>query len=209
MERATLVKALEAIIFVSPEPVPFKRLLEIFEEENVTEAWLKEVLDSIKRDYSGRGIELCEVSGGWQFRTATDVGHFVSRLEMPRPSRLSQAALETMAIIAYRQPVTRTDVEEVRGVDSGAVVRNLMEKGLIRVVGKKDVPGRPLLYGTTRKFLEIFGLSTLSDLPTLKEIEELTAEKGEGDDSQQSFSFAGPEPRPREIPVLPMDENDT
>ncbi|TAL16377.1 SMC-Scp complex subunit ScpB [bacterium] len=211
MERTALIRAIEAVIFVSSEPVETKRLLEVFEPEEVSASELMDALDSLRRDFVGRGTELCEVSGGWQFRTSPDVADYVARLDMPRPSRLSQASLETIAIIAYRQPVTRTDIEEVRGVDSGAVVRTLMEKGLVRVVGKKDVPGRPMLLGTTRKFLEVFGLSSLTDLPTLREIEELTqaAEDGASPSSQPSLSFGGAEPRPREIPELPMDENDS
>jgi segregation and condensation protein B len=179
VDRTFLIRVLEAILFVTTEPVPLQKLEKLFEADGVTVREIRDALDSLRRDYSGRGIEVLEVGGGYQMRTSPELGPFLVRLEMPRPTKLSQAALETLAIIAYRQPITRADVEEVRGVDCGAVARSLLERGLVRVVGKKDVPGRPLLYGTTKKFLEVFGLSSLTDLPTLRQIEDLTAGAGE------------------------------
>jgi segregation and condensation protein B len=186
VDRTLLVRAIEAIIYVATEPVPFDRLEKVFAEDDVTHARLREALDDLKRTYMGRGVELVEVGGGYQMRTSPDVGPFIARLERPRAIKLSQAALETLAIVAYRQPATRADVEEVRGVDCGGVMRSLQERGLTRVVGKKDVPGRPLLYGTSNKFLEVFGLSSLTDLPTLRQIEEF-AEKAEGIEVEEVF----------------------
>ena len=122
------------------------------------------------------GLQLEEVAEGFQFRTRPESADYIQKLIHSRPYRFSRAALETLAIIAYRQPVTRAEVEYLRGVDSGGVFKTLLEKQLIRILGKKDVPGRPLIYGTTREFLEFFGLRDLSTLPTLKEFSELTPE---------------------------------
>lgn len=123
------------------------------------------------------GIELVEAAGGWRLRTAPDLGPLVRRLWPDRATRMSKAALEALAIIAYRQPCTRAEVEEVRGVDSGGVVRALLERKMLRIVGRKDEPGRPLLYGTTPEFLETFSLPDLRALPTLRDLESMRAEE--------------------------------
>ncbi len=206
MDKTTLTRAIEAILFISSEPLSVKRLLQLFEAEEAPKSDIVDAIDSLRRSYMGRGVELAEIGGGYQFRTDTDMAEYVARLDMPRTGKLSQASLETLAIIAYRQPATRADAEEVRGVDCGGVFRTLLEKGLIRVVGKKDVPGRPLLYGTSKKFLEIFGLSSLTDLPTLREIEEIVTT--EGDENQPALDLGGEEPRPVELPELPLEEED-
>ena len=122
------------------------------------------------------GMVLTEVAGGWQLRTDAESGEFVRRFLRVKPHRLTRAALETLAIIAYRQPVTRPEIEDVRGVDSGAVVKALLERRLIKILGKKEEVGRPILYGTTREFLEFFALKDLSALPTLREFHELSEE---------------------------------
>ena len=122
------------------------------------------------------GIVLHEVAGGWQLRTSPDVGEHARRFLKVKPQRLTRAALETLAIIAYRQPVTRPEIEDIRGVDSGAVVKALLERRLIKILGKKEEPGRPMLYGTTREFLEFFALKDLASLPTLREFHELSEE---------------------------------
>ncbi len=129
-----------------------------------------------------RGIFLAEVAKGYQFRTREENGDYVRRLVKTKTSRFSQSALENLAIIAYRQPITRAEIEYLRGVDSGSVIKTLLEKKLIKILGKKDIPGRPLIYGTTRYFLEMFSLKDLKSLPTLREIEDLA---GEGFHEQQ------------------------
>ncbi len=162
---------LESILFISESPVKLDTLTEILPE------WNRETLlngvRQVKKEYEEevRGMELVEVAGGYQFRTKPQWAQWVNRLRKAKPVKLSQSALETLAIIAYRQPVIRPTIEEIRGVDSGWVIRTLVEKGLVRIVGRKDIPGRPLIYGTTKTFLELFNLNTLSDLPTLKEIQ--------------------------------------
>jgi segregation and condensation protein B len=135
-------------------------------------------LDELREEYrrARRGFVLAELADGYQLRSRPEHAEYIRRLQVSRPARISRAALETLAIIAYRQPATRADIEYLRGVDSGGVIKSLLDKRLVRIVGKKDMPGRPLLYGTSREFLEFFGLRSLEDLPSLKEFTELTAE---------------------------------
>lgn len=171
MDGMDVQPILEGIVFVSGAPVKLDALIEILPEWDKTA-----ILDGLERIKKGceedfRGLELVEVAGGYQFRTKPQWAQWVNRQKKAKPVKLSQSALETLAIIAYRQPVIRPTIEMIRGVDSGWVIRSLLEKGLIRIVGRKDIPGRPLIYGTTKTFLELFNLNTLSDLPTLKEVE--------------------------------------
>jgi segregation and condensation protein B len=119
------------------------------------------------------GMYLAEVAGGWQFRTRPDFQQYVTRHIKVKSAKFSQSALESLAIIAYRQPITRAEVEHLRGVDCGGVLKSLLEKRLVRILGKKDIPGRPLIYGTSKEFLEVFGLKDLKSLPTLREIQAL------------------------------------
>jgi len=142
------------------------------------ESLLKESIDALRERYSaGRsGTVLVEVAGRWQLRTDPQLGPYVRRMLQVKPMRLTRAALETLAIVAYRQPVTRPEMEDLRGVDCGAVTKALLERKLIRILGKKDEPGRPLLYGTTKEFLELFNLRDLTQLPTLREFQELSEE---------------------------------
>jgi segregation and condensation protein B len=171
MEHDEVKPILESVIFVSPSPVKLETLFEILPESN-REVILEE-LHRIKEEYEdlSKGVELVEVAGGYQFRTKPRWAEWVARLKKAKTVKFSQSALETMAIIAYRQPVIRPQIEEIRGVDCGWILRSLMEKGLIKIVGRKDLPGRPIIYGTTKAFLELFNLNTLSDLPSLKEIQ--------------------------------------
>jgi segregation and condensation protein B len=165
---------IESLLFASDKPLPAKRLIELTGErdgENVVAA-----VEALRADYADRGVVLHEVAGGFQFRTNPMNAHWVRQLLAGRPVKLSRAQLETLAIIAYRQPITRPEVDEIRGVDSGGTVKALLDRGLIRVLGKKEEPGRPMLYGTTKEFLEFFNLKDLKDLPTLREFYELNEE---------------------------------
>jgi segregation and condensation protein B len=173
VSEAHLKSILESLVFVADRPVPAKRLAKL------TRAAVEDVerlLKEITEDYRGRGIQLSEVGTGYLFRTAAANAPFVRDMVAHRPVRLTRAQLETLAIAAYRQPLTRPELEEIRGVDSGSAVRVLLDRGLVRLLGRKDEPGRPLLYGTTPEFLEFFGLKSLKDLPTLREFSELTDE---------------------------------
>ena len=162
---------LESLFFVSDSPIRLETLVDILPECN-QEAIL-EGIRQIQTEYEDRskGIELVEIADGYQFRTKPGWAGWVNRLKRVKAVKLSQAALETLAIVAYRQPIIRPAIEEVRGVDSGSVLHTLLEKGLIKIMGRKDLPGRPIVYGTTQTFLELFSLNALSDLPNLQEIQ--------------------------------------
>lgn len=190
MTMPRLKSVVESLIFVSESPVSLDRLCSILEEYDREE--IREALSILLDEYSQpeRGIVLAEVAKGFQFRTREENVDYVRRLIKAKASRFSQSALETLAIIAYRQPITRSEIEYLRGVDSGGVVKTLLEKKLIKILGKKDIPGRPLIYGTTREFLEIFSLKDLKSLPTLREIEELSAERV--NELQEELPLDGP-----------------
>lgn len=186
---ARLRSVLESLLFVADKPLPLQRLLEILEEQArepsgraepplYQASQVQQVLVELAADFiaQGRGMELHQVAGGWQFRTAPQNAAWVQRQLQQKPQRLSRAQLETMTIIAYRQPITRPEIDDVRGVDSGGALKTLLERRLVRILGKKEEPGRPLLYGTTREFLEFFNLRDLKDLPTLREYYELNDE---------------------------------
>jgi len=164
---------IEAMLFVADSPVTVDRLSEWLPEYE--RAAIRIALQELRDDYQARhaGIHLVEVAGGWQLRTWPELMPFLSRLVKGKPLRFSPSALETLAIVAYRQPITRQEVEYLRGVDTGAVLKSLLEKRLIKILGKKDIPGRPIIYGTTREFLEIFNLNDLKGLPTLREMQAL------------------------------------
>lgn len=168
-----LKRIIEALLFSHPDPLSPRKLRELLPEWK--EGEIREALRELIEDYDRMGLSfgIEEVAGGYQFRTKPEWAPWIRRLKKVTPIKLTRAALETLAIVAYKQPVTRGEIEEIRGVDSGWVLASLMEKGLIKPVGRKEVPGRPLLYGTTDKFLEVFGLKSLGDLPSLRELESL------------------------------------
>jgi len=164
---------IESLLFVAQEPLTVDRLKKILNHAETKE--IRTALEDIATEFDARkgGFYLHRVAGGYQVRSRPEYSDWIKRLLQPKPFRLSKAALETLATIAYKQPIIRSDVEHVRGVDCGGVLKVLLERGFIRVMGRKEIPGRPLIYGTTKRFLEVFGLETLRDLPTPKEIEEL------------------------------------
>ena len=168
--RDHLKGLLEALIFASDKPL---RAADLARSAAAPIKEVKLLLAVLKADYASRGIQLDEVAGGWIFRTHVQFAPFVRDMAAQKPVRLSRAQVETLAILAYRQPITRPEIDEVRGVDCGATLKLLLERDLVKILGKKDEPGRPLLYGTTPHFLEFFGLNSLKDLPTLREYTEL------------------------------------
>lgn len=171
-ETARVAAVLESMLLAAGAPVPLARLIEALDgpgRREVTAA-LRLLGDSYERD--GRGLRLVFVASGYQLRSAPEHGHWVRRLLGGRPPRLSRPMLETLAIIAYRQPCTRPEIEAIRGVDADAVLTTLLERRMIRIQGRKDAPGRPMLYATTKEFLEVFGLPDLDALPPLAELVE-------------------------------------
>lgn len=173
MERDRITSIVESLIFVSGHPLSFQKLLEMLPAANRKS--LQRAIDQLmERSHdSAAGIALVEVAGGYQFRTKPENSEYVRGFLKSKPQRMSRPTLETLSIIAYRQPITRTEIEAVRGVDIGGVLNTLLERRLIQIMGRKDVIGRPFVYGTTKEFLEFFGLKDLSTLPSLRELEEL------------------------------------
>ncbi len=174
MEREELKSIVESLLFVADGPQTLQRIGEILDRAD--RETLPGVMTELQSDYESqnRGIRLVEVAGGYQLRTARTNADWVKKFLGGRPARMSKATLETLAIVAYRQPITKAEVEAIRGVDVDGVMTTLLERNLVRAVARKDVPGRPFLYGTTPEFLELFNLKDLSHLPTLKEMEEIS-----------------------------------
>jgi len=172
MEREEQLRIAEALILAAPEPISAQRLGEIV--PGARAAAVRELVDELNAGYAEarRAFEIVEAAGGYQVRTRGEFAPYLQQTLESRPLRLSQAALETLAVIAYRQPVTRAEIEHVRGVDVGAVLRSLLERHFVRIAGHREVAGRPMLYATTRRFLEVFGLARIEDLPTLRDLQE-------------------------------------
>lgn len=195
MDKDSLKPLIETIIFAADHPISFERLMNVLEGERREE--VRAALNEIINEYasSGRGFVIEEVAGGYQFRTRPEFAPWLKRLFKIGFQKLTRASMETLAIVAYKQPVTRVEIEEIRGVDSGGVLKTLMDRQFVKILGRKEVPGRPAVYGTTKEFLEVFDLKDLSCLPTLKEVmmpkeEDLGGETAEdnsaGGDSVQA-----------------------
>jgi len=197
LSEARTRTVVETLLFLAERPLTAE---EIRLATGLDPARIAKALDQISGQHREgiSGIVLHEVAGGWQLRTSPDNADFARRFLRVKPQRLTRAALETLAIVAYRQPVTRPEIEEIRGVDCGAVVKALLERRLVKILGKKEEPGRPILYGTTREFLEFFSLKDLASLPTLREFHELSEE-------HRDIVEKAPEPEPEPIAGL-VDE---
>ena len=175
LEPEKVKRIIEGALFAAGQPMKLDKLANLFfEEERPNTDVLMEALGQLKDEYAERGVELKQVSSGYRFQVKEEVGEWVSRLWEEKPPRYSRALLETLALIAYRQPITRGEIEEIRGVSvSSHITKTLLERDWIRVVGHRDVPGRPAMYGTTRNFLDYFNLENLDELPSLAEIRDL------------------------------------
>jgi len=173
--HASLKNILEALLLASGEPLTVATMASVFgDEESPTAGEIGKALMELENDYAQRGLELKEVASGFRLQVRQEVHPWVSRLWEERPQRYSRALLETLALIAYRQPITRGDIEEVRGVSVRSnIIRTLQEREWIRVVGHRDVPGKPALFGTTKVFLDYFNVKSLDDLPSLAEIRDM------------------------------------
>lgn len=174
MERDDARSIVESLLLVADGPVTLQRLAEVI--EGASKETIRSVLTELRTELETerRGVRLVEVAGGYQLRTAKVNAEWVKKFLGGRPVRMGRATLETLAIIAYRQPITKAEIEAIRGVDVDGIIANLLDRGLIRAVARKDVPGRPFLYGTTPGFLELFNLKDLAQLPALKETDEIS-----------------------------------
>lgn len=198
LDERALKGILEALVFVSQEPLSVERLVTVL--GRVSKADVVKTMRCLQEDYNqeGRGLQLVELAGGFRFVTRSDVAPWVKRLDKVKSApKLSRSALESLAIIAYKQPIVRAEIEGIRGVETSSVLRTLLERKLVRMVGRKDVPGRPILYGTTKYFLEHFGLRDLSELPPLREFKELGESEQASLPVEDESLFLTPEPAER------------
>jgi len=187
MEDRELLPIVESLLFMSGEPITIERLQEIL--EGITKGRILNTLSALRNQYdqNGHGLQLVEVAGGYQLATRPECSPWIKRLEKVKSGlRLSKPALETLAIIAYKQPVIRAEIEQIRGVDSMGVIKTLLERHLIKINGRRDAMGRPIVYGTTKDFLMNFGLKSLSELPTLRDFQEVARSEGEGGEENGS-----------------------
>ena len=193
MEKIKAV--IEALIFASDTPLAPEKIRAVFPEVEKTE--IKEIIDQLVSEYNERQGWIClqEVAGGFQFRTNPELSQWIKKLKSNKPHSLSPQTMETLAIIAYKQPIVKSEIESIRGVDVGAPLKGLLEKKLIRIVGRKDVPGKPIIYGTTRKFLEVFNLKDIMDLPNIRELKELHQQQ---ELQQQELLEQEPESKPQQ-----------
>ncbi len=168
-----LAAVLECLLLTTEKPLPLTKIGEVFPEQS-PEQW-QAAVEELRRHYddSGHGLFIAEIAGGYQLRTRSEYASWIVQMRPATSQRLTQAALETLAVIAYKQPIIRAEIETIRGVDVSGVLRQLLDKGLIQMLGRQDIPGRPILYGTTAVFLEVFGLPDLRSLPTQEELQAL------------------------------------
>jgi segregation and condensation protein B len=200
VDEERLRAVLESLLFASGEPVSLARLAAVLEP--VPKDAIRKALSELKAGFyrEGRGVMLDEVAGGYQLRTPKEHALYVRKLLAARPPRLSRPMMETLAIIAYRQPITRPEIEQLRGVDSGAVLETLTERRFVKIAGRKEAPGRPLMYATTAEFLQTFGLKDLDSLPDLGELREVE-QRIESAEQQRLAEAAGPE----QLELMPPD----
>jgi len=187
MEEHELSAVIESLLFVSGEPIALDKLSQVM--EGIETDRILEAVERLREGYdaAGRGLQIVEVAGGYQIATRSECAPWIKALEkIKTATRLSRSGLETLAIVAYKQPVTRGEVEVIRGVDSAGVLKTLLERRILKIVGRREGLGRPMLYGTTREFLHYFGLKDLSELPALKEFKEVA----------ETLPESGPIPEP-------------
>ncbi len=211
IDGAELRHVVEAIIFASTEPIPTDKIVECIQKEDVVAESIREAIDQLNKEYqnSTRSIRIVKIAGGYQFATHPQFDKWVARLFKEKAEKkLSQAALEVLAIVAYRQPIARSEIEKIRGVNADWTLRSLMEKNLITVVGREDAPGKPLLFGTTKSFLEHFGLFDIAELPKLKEIEDILKEDKEFAETLE-LDFSGPVVEVPASPAVTTDPNES
>ena len=203
MEEERLKAILESLLFAAGEPVSLARLAAVL--DNVPKEAIRKALNEMALAYAGgRGIALEQVAGGYQLRTPKEHALYVRKLLAAKPPRLTRPLLETLAIVAYRQPITRPEIEQLRGVDSGGVLETLLERRLIKIAGRKEAPGRPLVYATTPEFLEAFSLKDLDSLPDLSEFKEV---QDAAEPASQQLPEPPAEPPPEQLELNPPAES--
>ena len=185
--RNDLKNIIESMLFVAEKPLTVAAIQHTLDFAAAKE--IRKVLKTLADEYNtrGGGFHLREIAGGWQMRSRPEYRQWIARMIQTNPRRLSKAALETLSIVAWNEPIIRSEIEQIRGVDSGGVLRLLLERRLVRILGRRELPGRPLIYATTKFFLEMFDLNTIKDLPTIKEVEAL--EKSE-QPAQEAFDVS-------------------
>ncbi|MDH5509245.1 MAG: SMC-Scp complex subunit ScpB [Nitrospinota bacterium] len=202
MEPDDAKAVIENILFVADSPLPTAKIVTVFGGEMTAEE-VTSVLGDLAEEYEERSLRIVEVAEGWRMQTRPEYAPWIATFfKMEKGQKLSRASLEVLAIVAYRQPITRTEMEEIRGVDCGGVLRGLIDKGLVKTMGRRRAPGKPMMYGTTSKFLEFFGLARLSDLPTL---DEFRAELGDAIEKLEAAQANAEQAQPG----LPFDTDDT
>lgn len=202
-EIRELTGILEALLFMVADPLPINRIVALLGA--VPKHEVEQALARLKEDYAqeGRGLHLAEIAGGYRIVTKPDYAPWIKRLDKVKPpAKLSRSALESLAIIAYKQPIVRAEIEQIRGVETSGVLRTLLERKLVRIVGRKEEPGRPIMYGTTKFFLEHFGLRDLSQLPPLREFKEL------GESEQATLPMDEEQGREEAQALLRIDESE-
>ncbi|MDH5637974.1 MAG: SMC-Scp complex subunit ScpB [Nitrospinota bacterium] len=202
MEPEDAKAVIENILFVADSPLPTAKIVTVFGGEMTAEE-ATSVLGELAEEYEERSLRIVEVAEGWRMQTRPEYAPWIATFfKMEKGQKLSRASLEVLAIVAYRQPITRAEMEEIRGVDCGGVLRGLIDKGLVKTMGRRRAPGKPMMYGTTNKFLEFFGLARLSDLPTL---DEFRAELGDAIEKMEAAQANAEQAQPG----LPFDGDDT
>ncbi len=203
LERNNIKQIVEAALLCADQPLSLDQIVAVFADDECDRVIIREVIDEIERECEGRGYELKRVASGFRFQVRQSLAPWMSRMWQERPPRYTRALLETLALIAYKQPVTRGDIEQVRGVSVGSnIIRTLIERDWIRVVGFREVPGRPAMYGTSKAFLDYFGLKALDELPPLPEIKALL------EPIEAELAGAGPEYAPPLVSFEVDDEAD-
>jgi segregation and condensation protein B len=207
VEEERLKAILESLLFAAGEPITLAQMVSAI--ETVARDDIRRALGEMAVAYAeaGRGLILEEVAGGYQLRTRREHAAYVRRLLAARPPRLSRPLMETVAIVAYRQPITRPEIEQLRGVDCGGVIDTLLERQLIKIAGRKEAPGRPIVYATTPEFLELFGLKDLSNLPDLEEFREIELPRDDAPVIDADAASAAEEPRISSVPADSADDS--
>lgn len=223
MDNQRIKHIVESVLLAAGKPLDLDQLLAVFGDgEKPEREDIREAVTALQQDYAERGIELVEVASGYRIQVSQAMEPWVSRLTEDKPTRYSRALLETLALVAYRQPITRGEIEDIRGVSvSSSIMKTLQEREWVRVVGHRDVPGRPAMYGTTRQFLDYFNLNGLDDLPTLMELRDIDTinaeldlelpgqEHGPGDDEAADDLTDAASPVAVQVPVDVADSNGT